>query len=81
MVTLIRSLFPNDAALSPVKLGKQKTTNIIRQVLGFDYLKEMVSLLRSRKFGIIIDEAEDKSNLLLLLRFLMLRNLKSNTGC
>ena len=61
MVTLIRSLFPNDAALSSVKLGKQKTTNIIRQVLGFDYLKEMVSLLRSRKFGIIIDEATDKS--------------------
>ena len=61
MVTLIRSLFPNDTALRHVKLGKQKTTNIIRQVLGFDYLKEMVSLLRSRKFGIVIDEATDKS--------------------
>lgn len=61
MMTLIRSLCPNDAALSRVKLGKQKATNIIRQVLGFDYLKEMVSLLRSRKFGIIIDEATDKS--------------------
>ena len=40
MVTLIRSLCPNDAALSSVKLGKQKTTNIIRQVLGFDYLRK-----------------------------------------
>ena len=39
MVTLLRSFCPNDSALSRVKLGKQKITNIIRQVLGFDYLR------------------------------------------
>jgi hypothetical protein len=61
IVELLRSLFPNDAALSYLKLGKQKATNIVRQVLGFDYLKEMVALLRSRKFSVIIDEATDKS--------------------
>lgn len=61
MVALLRSLFPNDAALKNVRLGKQKATNIVRQVLGFDYLKEMVSLLRSHFFSVIIDEATDQS--------------------
>ena len=61
MVELLRSLFPNDATLKRVKLGKQKATNIVRQVLGFDYLKELVSLLRSRFFSVIIDEATDQS--------------------
>ena len=61
MVELLRSLFPNDAALRNVKLGKQKATNIVRQVLGFDYLKELVSLLRCRFFSVIIDEATDQS--------------------
>lgn len=61
MVELLRSLFPDDAALKSVILGKQKATNIVRQVLGFDYLKEMVSLLRSRLFSVIIDEATDRS--------------------
>ena len=61
VVELLRSLFPNDAALEKVTLGKHKTTNVVRQVLGFDYLAEMVSLLRSRIFSIIIDEATDQS--------------------
>lgn len=61
MVELLRSLFPDNAALKRVRLGKQKATNIVRQVLGFDYLKEMVSLLRSRLFSVIIDEATDRS--------------------
>ena len=61
MVELLRSLFPNDTALRNIKLGKQKATNIVRQVLGFDYLKELVSLLRCRFFSVIIDEATDQS--------------------
>lgn len=61
MVRLLRSLFPNDAALKNVRLGKQKATNIVRQVLGFNYVKEMVSLLRCKFFSIIIDEATDQS--------------------
>ena len=61
MLELLRSLFPNDTALRNVKLGKQKATNIVRQVLGFDYLKELVSLLRCRFFSVIIDEATDQS--------------------
>ena len=61
IVELLRSLFPNDAPLKNAKLGKQKATNIVRQVLGFDYLRELVSLLRSRFFSVIIDEATDRS--------------------
>ncbi len=61
IVKLVRSLFPNDAVLKNLKLGKQKATNIICQVLGFDYLKEMVTLLRMQTFSVIIDEATDRS--------------------
>ena len=61
IVELLCSLFPNDAVLRNVKLGKQKATNVVRQVLGFEYLKEQVLLLCSRFFSVIIDEATDES--------------------
>ena len=61
IVAFLCSMFPNDDPLKKVKLGKQKATNVIRQVLGFDYLQDMVTLLRSNVFSIIIDEATDKS--------------------
>lgn len=59
MAELFRSFSPNDTSLplGNVKRGKQKATNIVRQVLGFDYSKDLVSLLRS--FSVIIDEATD----------------------
>lgn len=58
---LLRSLFPNDNTLRNVRLGKQKATNVIRQVIGFDYLYEAVSALQSRMFSMIIDETTDLS--------------------
>ena len=61
LLDLLKSLFPLDNTLKNVSLGKQKATNVIRQVLGFDYLKEAVSTLCSRKFSFIIDETTDKS--------------------
>lgn len=53
---LLLAFFPYDGALKIVKLGKQKATNSIRQVLRFDYLQQAVSTLRLQKFSIIIDE-------------------------
>lgn len=47
--------------MKTLKLGKQRATNVIRQVLGFDYLHQAVSTLRSQKFSFIIDEATDLS--------------------
>ena len=35
MVKLIKSLFPGNETLQQVTLGKQKRTNVIRQLLGF----------------------------------------------
>ena len=61
IVEFLCSLFPNDATLRNVRLGKQKATNVVRQVLGFAYLKEMVLLLRSHFFSVIIDEATNQS--------------------
>ena len=61
LVSLLKSLFPRDLNLKSVKLGKQKTTNIIRQVFGFQYVN-MVKNLRNNMFSIIIDEATDRSS-------------------
>ena len=44
-------------------VGKHKATNVIWQVIGFDYLQESVSALCERKFSIIIDETTDKTTL------------------
>ena len=57
LLDFLRSPFPLDNTLKNVSLGKQKATNVIRQVLGFDYLKDAVMTLRSKKFSFIIDEA------------------------
>ena len=59
LVPLLQDLFPSDPALRQVKLGKQKSTNIIRQVFGFHAMKERVSKLRENKFSLIIDETTD----------------------
>jgi hypothetical protein len=61
LVTFIRSLFPLDQTLRNVKLGKQKATNVVRQVLGLDYLHEAISALRSHSYSLIIDETTDLS--------------------
>ena len=42
-------------------LASKRRPNIVRQVIGFDYLNEAVSILPSRKFSFIIDETTDKS--------------------
>ena len=61
LVQFLQSLFPRDDVMKTVTLGKQKASNVIRQVLGFDYLHQAVSTLRSEKFSFIIDEATDLS--------------------
>lgn len=61
LVPLLRNIFPSDEALRGVKLGKQKATNVIRQVLGFYAIKEYVAKLKANKFSLIIDETTDLS--------------------
>lgn len=40
LILLFRSLFPNNKTLSRVSMEKQKTTDVIRQVLGFQFSRE-----------------------------------------
>ena len=61
LLALFSSLVPNDKTVQKATLGKQKTTNIIRQVLGFNVIKESIEDLRSRKFSLIIDETTDRT--------------------
>jgi hypothetical protein len=59
MTELLRDLFPDN--MEKVRLGKQKCTNIIRQVLGFNIIKENVQFLRDHKFSIFVDETTDRA--------------------
>ena len=61
LVELLRSLFPREDIVRALTLGKQKATNVIRQVLGFDYLYKVVSALQSELFSVIVDETTDLS--------------------
>lgn len=61
LLALLSSLFPHDKTVQKATLGKQKSTNIIRQVLGFNVIKESIEDLRSRKFSLIIDETTDRT--------------------
>jgi len=58
-IELLRDLFPDN--MEKVRLGKQKCTNIIRQVLGFNIIKENVQFLRDHKFSIFVDETTDRA--------------------
>lgn len=72
LLALFSSLVPNDKTVQKATLGKQKTTNIIRQVLGFNVIKESIEDLRSQKFSLIIDEITDhtcKNQLAILVTY------------
>jgi hypothetical protein len=61
LLPLLRDLFPSDQALRDVTLGKQKATNVIRQVLGFYSIQECIVKLKANKFSLIINETTDSS--------------------
>lgn len=77
-VEFLRSLFPLNK-LKNVTLGKQKATNVIRQVIAFDYLhlQQAVSALRERKFSMIIDKTTDLSTLKQLAILVTLIDMES----
>ena len=64
LVALLKNLFPSEVSLQNVKLGKQKATNVIRQVLGFYSIKEVITFkLKANPFSLIIDETTDRSTM------------------
>jgi len=52
LLELLRNIFPNDNHLKNVTLGKQKCTNVIRQVLGYGFSGENIKYLRDNKYSI-----------------------------
>lgn len=60
LVGFIKSL-PDTETVQKVQLGKQKTTNIIRQNLRNHFNKNLVEALKKHFFSIFIDETTDLS--------------------
>lgn len=61
LLALLRKLFPESEPLKKVSFGKQRTSNIIRQVFGQCFSEELCIKLREKPFSVIIDETTDRS--------------------
>jgi hypothetical protein len=65
LLELLKSRAPQNIqeakSLQEMKLGATKCTNIVRQGVGLFYAKELVEILRQRRFSIIPDETTDVS--------------------
>ena len=59
LMEFLKHLFPGNPDLSQVTLGKQKCTNVIRQVVGFRFMMDNVQKLRKNKFSVFVDETTD----------------------
>lgn len=59
---LIKSCFPDSKIAQGMSLGRYKATQISKNVIGACAEKEIVSLLKSTKFSLIIDESTDISS-------------------
>lgn len=58
---LLKNLFHENDALKRVHLGKQRASNVIRQVFGKHLLQELCEVLKERMFSVIIDETTDRN--------------------
>lgn len=82
---LIKSCFPDSKIAQGMSLGRYKATQISKNVIGACAEKEIVSLLKSTKFSLIIDESTDISSVKTLcicyyLNFLLLLYMYRQTG-
>lgn len=59
---LMRHLCPDSAIAKGIKLGRTKVTSIISNVVGEGYHEELISILQTSKFSLIVDESTDKSS-------------------
>ncbi|XP_065581765.1 uncharacterized protein LOC136041162 [Artemia franciscana] len=79
LIPLLRKLFPKDQALAGVTLGKQKATNILRQNFSLVLQKQLVELLKTTFFSVIIDETTDNTidkQLVIMVLFFSEKDLK-----
>ena len=63
MINFMNNLFPNNDILH-VSLGEKKSTNLVRQVLGFHCAIEFSRKLKDIVCFLIIDETTDRSTTL-----------------
>ena len=65
LLELLKSRAPKNIeetkSLQEMRLGATKCTNIVRQGVGLFHAKELVEILRQKKFSIIPDETTDVS--------------------
>ena len=61
LTPLFRKLLPKDQALAGVTLGKQKASNILRHNFSLVLQNQLVELLKTTFFSVIIDETTDRT--------------------
>lgn len=58
---LIRVICPDSEIAKKIKCGRTKCSSIVKNVMGKQNERDIVSILKSQKFSLIIDESTDKS--------------------
>ena len=57
---LIKTVCPDSEISNKINCSRAKTTAIVNNVIGKSSFEELISLLRSNKFSLIVDESTDK---------------------
>lgn len=72
LMPVLRDMFDDSIVAQKMQLSRTKCTNIVKNVLAPEILKETVDYLKFTKFSILIDESTDiglKKSLCLLVRY------------
>ena len=59
LLPLLKKLAPDSENIQKAKLGRQKCTNIIKNVLAKNEQEELIETLKTTKFSIMIDESTE----------------------
>lgn len=59
LIPLLKQLVPDSQIIQKIELGRQKCTNVIKNVLAPYMCNELVNILKTNKFSIMLDESTD----------------------
>lgn len=82
LVPLLKEIIPDSKIIQKVTLGRQKCTNIVKNVLASSVTEDLINILKVNKFSILIDEGTDiglNKTMCVLVRYVNPQNGEVNT--
>lgn len=82
LVPLLKEIIPDSKIIQKVTLGRQKCTNIVKNVLASSVTEDLINILKVNKFLILIDESTNiglNKTMCVLVRYVNPQNGEVNT--